>query len=46
MRQAMYVLQVSARRRGLMEITSEVRQWLAKQEIASGLLTVLHLAGT
>ena len=36
----MHVLQVSARRRGLMEITSGVRQWLAKQEIASGLLTL------
>ena len=40
MRQVMHVLQVSARRRGLMEITSGVRQWLAKQEIASGLLTL------
>jgi secondary thiamine-phosphate synthase enzyme len=40
MRQVMHVLQASARRRGLMEITSDVRQWLAKQEIASGLLTL------
>jgi secondary thiamine-phosphate synthase enzyme len=40
MRQVMHVLQVSAKRRGLMEITSGVRQWLAKQEITSGLLTL------
>jgi secondary thiamine-phosphate synthase enzyme len=40
MHQAMHVLQASAKRRGLVEITADVRQWLAKQEITSGLLTL------
>lgn len=40
MRQAMVVLQISARRRGLTEFTSEVRRWVAKQGITNGLLTL------
>jgi secondary thiamine-phosphate synthase enzyme len=40
MRQSMFVLQAQARHRGLLEITDGVRQWLAKQEITSGLLTL------
>jgi len=36
----MHVLRVRAGRRGLMEITSEVRRWLEQQQIASGLLTL------
>ena len=40
MRQAMFVLHVRARRRGLTEFTSEVRQWLGQQPISSGMLTL------
>ena len=40
MRQTMHVLQSRAKRRGLTEITAEVRQWVAGQEITSGLLTL------
>jgi len=40
MLQAMHVLHASARRRGLSEITADVGQWLANQEIKSGLLTL------
>jgi secondary thiamine-phosphate synthase enzyme len=40
MRQSMHVLQVRARRRGLMEFTSDVRQWLGQQQISSGMLTL------
>ena len=36
----MHVLQSRARRRGLTEITADVRQWVAGQEISSGLLTL------
>jgi secondary thiamine-phosphate synthase enzyme len=40
MLQAMHVLHVSAKRRGLSEITADVARWLTKQEIKSGLLTL------
>ena len=40
MKQAMHVLRVQARGRGLMEITSDVRRWVAQQPIAEGLLTL------
>ena len=40
MRQAMHVLKVRAKRRGLLEITAEVRQWVGSQSIASGMLTL------
>src|SRR6187402_2724123 len=40
MRQAMHVLDVRAKRRGLLEITAEVRQWVATQSIAAGMLTL------
>jgi secondary thiamine-phosphate synthase enzyme len=40
MRQAMHVLSVRAKRRGLMEITTEVKQWLGLQSISSGMLTL------
>jgi secondary thiamine-phosphate synthase enzyme len=36
----MHVLQVRARRRGLHEFTSEVLDWVARQEIRDGLLTL------
>jgi secondary thiamine-phosphate synthase enzyme len=40
MRQAMHVLPVRARRRGLSEFTDEVRRWVAQQDIADGMLTL------
>jgi secondary thiamine-phosphate synthase enzyme len=40
MKQAMHVLRVGAKHRGLHEFTSDVRAWLAKQDIANGLLTL------
>ncbi|HEU4780530.1 MAG TPA: secondary thiamine-phosphate synthase enzyme YjbQ [Steroidobacteraceae bacterium] len=40
MRQSMHVLRTRAPRRGLIEITAEVRHWLERQQIASGLLTL------
>lgn len=40
MRQAQFVLQVKARRRGLIEFTDEVRRWTGQQAISSGLLTL------
>jgi secondary thiamine-phosphate synthase enzyme len=40
MKQAMQVLPVHAKRRGLHEFTSEVRGWVGKQDIADGMLTV------
>jgi secondary thiamine-phosphate synthase enzyme len=40
MRQAQHILQVNARRRGLFEITDEVRGWVGQQSITSGLLTL------
>ena len=36
----MHVLRSRAKRRGLTEITPDVRQWVAGQEITSGLLTL------
>lgn len=40
MKQAMHVLQVRAPRRGLFEFTADVRQWVAKQTISAGMLTL------
>ena len=40
MRQAQGELTIPTRGKGLYEITREVRQWVAKQGIGSGLLTV------
>ena len=36
----MHVLQVRAPRRGLFEFTADVRQWVAKQAISAGMLTL------
>jgi secondary thiamine-phosphate synthase enzyme len=36
----MHVLRVRATRRGLLEITRDVRHWVDQQEIAEGLLTL------
>jgi secondary thiamine-phosphate synthase enzyme len=40
MPQSMHVLQLRARQRGLIEFTDEVRQWVSRQPISSGLLTL------
>jgi secondary thiamine-phosphate synthase enzyme len=40
MKQAMTVLRVRAPQRGLFEFTGEVRQWLGRQPISSGMLTL------
>lgn len=40
MRQAAHILRVTTKRRGLLEITSEVRGWVSQQGMATGLLTV------
>jgi secondary thiamine-phosphate synthase enzyme len=40
MKQAMHVLRARAPRRGLMEITAEVRQWVSRQSISAGMLTL------
>jgi secondary thiamine-phosphate synthase enzyme len=40
MRQAVHPLRVSTRGRGLIEITAAVRDWIGKQEMTSGLLTL------
>ncbi len=40
MKQAQTILQVKARRRGLLEFSAEVRRWVAQQGISSGLLTL------
>lgn len=40
MHQAMHILHAQARRRGLTEITGDVRNWVSKQEISSGMLTL------
>jgi secondary thiamine-phosphate synthase enzyme len=40
MRQVMHVPQARANRRGLKEITTDVRQWLGQQGISSGMLTL------
>jgi secondary thiamine-phosphate synthase enzyme len=39
-KQAMHVLRAQAKRRGLTEITSDVRQWVGQQAITSGMLTL------
>jgi secondary thiamine-phosphate synthase enzyme len=39
-RQATHILQVRTRKRGLVEITDEIRAWLGEQSITTGLLTV------
>jgi secondary thiamine-phosphate synthase enzyme len=40
MRQATFTLEISTRKRGLVEITSEVRAWAEKQSVQTGLLTL------
>jgi secondary thiamine-phosphate synthase enzyme len=40
MRQSTTVLRVSTKKRGLLDVTSEVRGWVERQGIRSGLLTV------
>ena len=40
MRQATTILSIPTTKRGLQEITSEVRAWLEAQTIATGLLTI------
>ncbi|HUQ11825.1 MAG TPA: secondary thiamine-phosphate synthase enzyme YjbQ [Steroidobacteraceae bacterium] len=40
MKQAQHIIVVRAPRRGLVEFTADVRRWLSKQGIASGLLTL------
>jgi secondary thiamine-phosphate synthase enzyme len=40
MRQSTFILNVSTRKRGLLEITSEVRAWVDKQSVSTGLLTL------
>ncbi len=40
MRQATKFLNISTRRRGLLEITKDVQSWLAEQSVHSGLLTI------
>ena len=40
MKQASYTLSVTTRRKGLHEITHPIVEWVAQQDIASGLLTL------
>src|ERR1700743_3549958 len=40
MRQATCILEVATQRRGLLEISSEIRKWVEQQGVASGLLTL------
>ncbi len=40
MKQAVHKLEISTRGQGLYEFTASVREWLAQQEIGTGLLTV------
>ena len=40
MKQAMHLLRVGAKRRGLHEFTSEVGAWVGQQGISSGMLTL------
>ena len=40
MRQVTHTLRVSAKRRGLLDITEEIRRWVNEQQIQQGLLTV------
>lgn len=39
-RQATHVLNIRTTRRGLMEITREIRAWVGAQQVSTGLLTV------
>lgn len=40
MRQAMHVLETCAKRRGLHEITADVRAWVTRQDLSAGMLTL------
>jgi secondary thiamine-phosphate synthase enzyme len=40
MRQATHVLNIRTTRRGLLEITREIRAWVRSQDVTTGLLTV------
>jgi secondary thiamine-phosphate synthase enzyme len=40
MKQTLHVLRVHPRRRGLTEFTDEVRHWVSRQGISSGMLTL------
>jgi secondary thiamine-phosphate synthase enzyme len=40
MKQALHHLSVATRTRGLLEITRDVRHWIERQEVQTGLLTV------
>jgi secondary thiamine-phosphate synthase enzyme len=40
MKQAMHVLRMHPKRRGLMEFTDEVRKWVGRQDISTGMLTL------
>jgi secondary thiamine-phosphate synthase enzyme len=40
MRQATQILRFHTRKRGLLEITAEIRSWVAGQSMSTGLLTV------
>jgi secondary thiamine-phosphate synthase enzyme len=40
MQQSQHTIAIETRGKGLIEITSEVKRWLAEQKIATGLLTV------
>lgn len=40
MKQVQHAIAVSTSRKGLVEITAEIAGWLAKQRIATGLLTI------
>lgn len=40
MRQATHILDIRTSRRGLLEITREIRAWVRSQEVTTGLLTV------
>jgi secondary thiamine-phosphate synthase enzyme len=40
MRQATHTLRATAKRRGLLDITDEIRSWVNEQQIQQGLLTV------
>jgi secondary thiamine-phosphate synthase enzyme len=40
MKQFVHVLRVNPMRRGLTEITDEVRQWVGRQDISTGMLTL------
>jgi secondary thiamine-phosphate synthase enzyme len=40
MRQATHVLNIRSTRRGLVEITREIRDWVGAQDVTTGLLTV------